>query len=418
MQASAYLRGVPGSSEPDLWYQRLDVEGTRRIQPAQTDSNPGDGPLMVAGPVSDRALMTPGSAVLVAASLPTMARAMRSARRVERTWRYYTYPEFLEDTTAFFQPPPPGVEPVARRVRATFFRPADGTVADLYVASPFEPVNPRMRSAYLKAEGNMLAHARYWRHESGPRKTVVCVHGYMASNHVLNTELFKVKWLYERGLDVLLYTLPFHGSRAPIIDGLGFPSFDLGRVAEGFGHAIFDFRILANWLFDQGAPSLGVMGASLGGYFTSLAAAVEDRLDFAVPIIPATSLVDVCAEWWPASLLLQALLARVGWTMDDARLHTAAHTPLQFAPRLPKDRLLIIAANRDLLTRPYQAQLLWEHWDRPEIHWYAGSHVLHVRRTAYLRQLGRFLAGIGAFDARGAEMVEAAAGFDTTAEAG
>jgi hypothetical protein len=30
------------------------------------------------------------------------------------------------------------------------------------------------------------------------------------------------------------------------------------------------------------------------------------------------------------------------------------------------------------MSRPEQAQLLWEHWDRPRIAWYEGSHMTFI----------------------------------------
>jgi hypothetical protein len=31
--------------------------------------------------------------------------------------------------------------------------------------------------------------------------------------------------------------------------------------------------------------------------------------------------------------------------------------------------------------------MLWEHWDRPRVHWFAGSHVLHFGRSGYLEEM-------------------------------
>ena len=41
---------------------------------------------------------------------------------------------------------------------------------------------------------------------------------------------------------------------------------------------------------------------------------------------------------------------------------------------------------------PKHARLLWEHWDKPEIYWFAGSHLIHLGRDAYHGQMRRFLA--------------------------
>lgn len=35
--------------------------------------------------------------------------------------------------------------------------------------------------------------------------------------------------------------------------------------------------------------------------------------------------------------------------------------------------------------------MLWNHWDRPALHWFRGSHVLHVSLPDYLRRMTTFL---------------------------
>lgn len=401
MENLTALRPLPEvDAAPSLWFDRLDVDRLRSFRPLVSVPHVGDSHLRRASDVLDRTVTRPLSSVLLAGSLPTIFGGFTNPRRLEEVWGFYADPAFLQDPSLFFEAPGDAFTPARRVADDATFKPGDGDVWDLFFASPFEPVNPAVRRDYLGHHDNRLAHARYWRHESGPRKTVICVHGYMASNHLLNTELFNVRWLYQRGLDVLLFCLPFHGDRATVAPGFAFPGFDMARMAEGFAHAVHDLRVFIGWLLGQGAPAVGMMGASLGGYTTALMAGLDERLDFAVPMIPATSLVDTVLDWSPANVVLSALLKRVGLEPDDVRAFAAVHTPLQHDPLVPRDRLLVIGADGDMITRPYQARLLWEHWGGPQVHWYAGSHVIHVHRATYLRRLGRFLGDIGVFAPR------------------
>jgi hypothetical protein len=59
---------------------------------------------------------------------------------------------------------------------------------------------------------------------------------------------------------------------------------------------------------------------------------------------------------------------------------------------LPKDRLMIVAGLGDRMAPPEQSELLWEHWGRPEIHWFPGSHLLHFGRGRYLAAMRRLMA--------------------------
>jgi pimeloyl-ACP methyl ester carboxylesterase len=83
-------------------------------------------------------------------------------------------------------------------------------------------------------------------------------------------------------------------------------------------------------------------------------------------------------------------------TGTDRELSAAAsmyHSPLNYAPLVPKDRRLIITGLGDRLAPPQQAEKLWEHWDRCAMHWFPGNHVLHVSQPDYLRRMTRFMSG-------------------------
>ena len=56
-----------------------------------------------------------------------------------------------------------------------------------------------------------------------------------------------------------------------------------------------------------------------------------------------------------------------------------------------KERRMIIGALGDRLAPPEQSEQLWRHWDRPQIHWAVGNHVMHLSRGAYLREMRHFM---------------------------
>lgn len=398
MQIVRPLRSeAAAQAEAEFWFDRIDVERYRDFRPVVTVPRAGDRQLSGIADRLDRTLQLPLTATVLASSMGTLARGLADPARLLDDWSFYTQPEFLADPDAFFRRPSAGIVPARSKVGYTTFRPRGGRVDDFWFASPFEPVNPRMRSDKLQRDRNRHAFMRLWRHGDRPRPVAVCFHGMLIGHKTVNTELFNVRWLYERGMDVALFDLPHHGFRAGLVHGFGFPSLDIGQLAENWAHAVHDFRVFLDWLYAEGAPEVGVMGVSLGGYMSSLMAALEEDLAFAVPMIPATSLGDCAIDWVPSRQLLGLMFARLGWDLDDMRAHTAVHTPLQHGVRVPSERLMIIGADHDNVTPPHQSRLLWEHWGGPMIHWYAGSHAIHVHRGTYLRELGRFLGGLGMF---------------------
>lgn len=70
--------------------------------------------------------------------------------------------------------------------------------------------------------------------------------------------------------------------------------------------------------------------------------------------------------------------------LTDALL---VHSPLNYPPIIPRQRRMIIGGLGDRLAPPEQARLLWEHWDHPKLRWFPGSHILHVGRGTYLREM-------------------------------
>jgi dipeptidyl aminopeptidase/acylaminoacyl peptidase len=159
-------------------------------------------------------------------------------------------------------------------------------------------------------------------------------------------------------------------------------------------HAVHDFRIFLDYLESRGVTKVGVTGISLGGYTTSLLAAVEERLQFAIPNVPVVSLADLVLEWFPLNLPIKALLKASGTSVKEARHMLAVHSPLTYRPLLPKERLMVIAGAGDRLAPPKHARLLWDHWDRPRIHWFPGNHLLHLDQGKYLKEIARFLKQI------------------------
>jgi pimeloyl-ACP methyl ester carboxylesterase len=291
---------------------------------------------------------------------------------------------------------------VVRDARMPLFRPRDGACLDLRFESPYVPVNPRIRKNYLRHKKNRTGHARWWRHAKGPRPTIIAIHGFNADLYHLNEWFFAIPWMYRLGFDVMLYTLPFHGprrTRFSPFSGHGFFAGGIPRINEAFGQSIFDLRILMNHLFDaHRVPRIGTTGVSLGGFTSALLASVDDRLAFSIPNVPVVSIADLMLEWGPLGPLMRGSLKVLRRGIEDARFLLAVTSPLTYRPLIDHRRLMVIGGVADRLAPPKQTRLLWEHWDRCRLHWFPGNHIMHFDRGAYLREMARFLKGIGFFE--------------------
>ncbi len=347
----------------------------------------------------DVGLRTAAASVVLAASARRVLQVADVIRDLDDAEKYAALVD-AGRAQELYQPPPREVLFHEQRPHSHHYRPREGRCVDLAWQVPFTPHTPRIRERYLAHKRNLIARARYWRHEGAARPTIVLVHGFAAESARFNERFFHVRWLYEKlGLDVVCFILPFHGPRRAengAYTGQSFVSEGMCWTAEAFRQAVQDFRALLNYLEGQrGAPAVGVSGISLGGYTTALLASLEPRLAFAIPNVPIVSLPDAMLEWNPVSALLKAAMFSAGLSLHDLRHRMAAHSPLSFQPLVPRDRLMIVGGVADRLAPPRHASVLWDHWQRPAIHWFPGNHLIHLKQGEYLRYMAKFLARIG-----------------------
>jgi pimeloyl-ACP methyl ester carboxylesterase len=218
------------------------------------------------------------------------------------------------------------------------------------------------------------------------------IHGFGASPAWFNARFFGLRELFEEGYDILLYTLPFHGSRRgdrAVVNGAELFAHGLAHLSEAVLQGVHDARVLLRHLRRQGVGRIGVTGLSLGGYHAALLAAAEPDLDMVVPNAAVTSLHEVVRGWFPATLTVAATRRLARLRDDDVAAALAVHSPLTYRPIVPRSSLMIVAGLGDRLAEPAHSERLWEHWGRPEIHWFPGSHVLHFGRGAYREAMRR-----------------------------
>lgn len=384
---------------PQPWWQNLDpkfFDRDERFKLRSWDRVRVDGAAAI-----DVVARTGAAGLLGATALPIGFRPSMLKQMFDDLPFYQAIAD-KRDPKAFFDDPPRRVHVRTRPAKGAFFTPHNGVCEDVTFESPYVPKLERLRATHASLGKVNTAHARFFRHNGGPRPTLIIVHGFMADKYALNEWFFALRWFYDMGCNVVLFTLPFHGHRQPSFSpfsGHGFFAGGLSRVNEAFGQGIMDLRVLMNWLEDRhDITSVGVTGISLGGYTSALAASVEPRLAFAIPNVPVVSLADLVLEWEPIGALMRTAMRVTKTDIRTIRHGLAAVTPLTYAPVVPKHRLMIIGGAGDRLAPPKHSRLLWDHWKRPRMHWYPGSHLVHLDQGAYLKEMARFMTEIGFLD--------------------
>lgn len=347
--------------------------------------------------VADLGLRTAIASVVGAAMLPRVVGAAMRPKdiRAEReATSFYAALAAEHDPTLSFPAPTQPPRVASRRANPVAEWMAHGHVQNIKFRSSFEAINPAMRDQRRGYARNNVVHAQHWQHDDGPRPTLCLIHGFMGSAYLFNGLFFSLPWFYRSGYDVLLYTLPFHGRRAESgspYSGYGFFADGPSGFAEAMAQAVHDFRSVLDYLEYTGVDRIALTGMSLGGYTSALIAAVDDRIQAVIPNVPVVTPDAAFDDWFPANLLVGLGNRITGVDRERSAAASAYHSPLNYAPLVPKDRRLIITGLGDRLAPPEQAEMLWRHWDHCAFHWFPGNHVLHVSQPDYLRRMTRFL---------------------------
>lgn len=260
-----------------------------------------------------------------------------------------------------------------------------GRVITRKLTSDYRPYFDAADAAHPRAERDPI-HFEHWVHEGSARSrgTVVALHGFaMGYPRVDAVMLFAKQW-FERGLDVVLLTLPEHGVRTPPgarFSGESFAVPNVARLSEAVREAIYETHALTSWLRAQSGAPVGLLGLSLGGYLAALAAGLMEDLDFVVPIVPPVCMGDLAWRFFE-----RTHHARQGGSaaLSHAELRAAfrIHSPLAHPPRVPIERLLIVAGRGDRVVPPEHPHALWRHWGEPRVHWFSGSHLAPFGRNS------------------------------------
>ena len=261
-------------------------------------------------------------------------------------------------------------------------------VVDLTWRSTHRALSADVEATYTRFEHNQQAHVRWWRSPS-PRSTLIGIHGYGQGTFEVDARALPVdRWL-RAGHDVALFTLPFHGLRRAPGDKLRFPSGLPLVTIEGFRQAIGDLRVLMGWLLEAGAPRIGVVGMSLGGYTAGLLATIDERLSFGLLYIPLASIAEhaFCHRRFPGNLEQQT-------AQRDAleRVYRVV-SPLARQPRLSASRMLVGGAKYDGICPMSHAEQLAEHFGC-DLQMFPGAHLLQTGRRQVWKTAEQRLASI------------------------
>jgi pimeloyl-ACP methyl ester carboxylesterase len=285
---------------------------------------------------------------------------------------------------------PPGELRMRSRHRR---RLAGGSVFDCRIESDYVPFTAQALGADATA-----IHVELWHHAYGrPRGTVIALHGFTMGRPRMDAMVLMASQWFERGLDVALFTLPYHGARTPAdarFSGEHFAVPDVSRLSEAMREAVYEIRRVLDWRREETGAPVGVLGLSLGGYLAALTAGLCEGLDFAIPIVPPVCIGDLAWRFFERTRHHREG-GGAALSHDELRRGFRVHSPLAHPLRIAPERTLIVAGRGDRIVPPEHPSALWQHWGGPAIHWFSGSHLAPFGRGGIVRRIDEHLREIG-----------------------
>lgn len=238
------------------------------------------------------------------------------------------------------------------------------------------------------AENNVV-HGRLFRtgRDWQRRPAVVLLHGWNGER-ACQAQFPWLAWrLKRRGVNAAMIELPYHARRKPRQAGAprNFISHDLAHTVAAARQSLADTRALLAWLAAQGAPALGLWGFSLGAWLAGLLACHEPRVRASVLLTPVPRM-DLAIEHLPFCAPLRRGLPGGAAQLDAVSL-------LRRAPLVPRQNLLLIAAQHDVFVPLSAIEALWRAWAQPVIWRVPHGHISVLLSLPILARGADWLAG-------------------------
>jgi len=277
-------------------------------------------------------------------------------------WRTLDAPEFFEDPGRFYR----GDGGVPRVTSRTVGRLAGSEV----IRFSFATLHP------MKFPETNVAVGRFYRLRAAPRAPVVLVSHGWAHKTIRMIEHLYVRPFLRAGFSVLIVAHPLHFERTPpgAYSGELVVSADLVLTVESFRQGVIDMLGAAAWLRSLGHDRIGLFGYSLGAYLAGIMTAVRDDWSFVVlggagdspvsPILDTPLGRNIREDLRACGMLDRAIVSRA-WRVIS---------PAAFRPRVPKDRILLIAGRYDRIMLPTSVRRLRRAWGGPRLEWLDRGH--------------------------------------------
>jgi dienelactone hydrolase len=228
-------------------------------------------------------------------------------------------------------------------------------------------------------ENNNTVHCEYFQPLSAGKHPAVIVLHILGGDFPLS-RLF-CRSLAQHGTAALFLKMPYYGPRRQPGSPARMVSLDPEETVHGMTQAVLDIRRGAAWLAAQeevDPEQLGIMGISLGGITSALAATAEPRFKNVCLILAGGDIGEVAWEARELKKLRESWLAKGGDKQSLTAL-LAKVDPVTYADNVRGRRILMLNARQDEVIPPACTESLWRAFGKPEIIWWDAGHYSAAR---------------------------------------
>lgn len=228
-------------------------------------------------------------------------------------------------------------------------------------------------------ENNNTVHCEYYCPlAAGPHPGVIVLH-ILGGDFDLSRVFCRS--LAQHGVAALFVKMPYYGPRRTPGSKTRMVSYDPQATVRGMTQAVLDIRQAVAWLAAQDEIDprrLGIMGISLGGITSALAAAAEPRLQNVCLILAGGDIGQVA---WESRHLapLRARWAAQGGTHESLVELLTPIDPVTYAKNVQGRRILMLNAEHDEVIPPACTESLWRALGKPEIVWWNATHFTAIQ---------------------------------------
>lgn len=232
------------------------------------------------------------------------------------------------------------------------------------------------------------------------RRRLLYLHGYMQPETYVEEFALLAGMALRLDAEVIQMQFPYHGRRTPRgsrFSGEFYWTADLVRSVEALRQTVLDARTLLSILLAEDARPVGVSGLSLGGALTAILTCLEERFAFSVPLIAHMDLAELVADA-PVLGRMRRDLRSFGWGKEEFAGFVAGMGWYDLRPKLPVERILLIAASDDRFFDPRLVERMWKQWGKPPIRWYPCSHMGFLPHLPEVLRVMRKFIEVGTTD--------------------